>query len=217
MLPQKAPEIFLKPYDFRAQEPEILEKWEKSGYANPDNLPNATKGPYSIVLPPPNVTGILHIGHAAMLAVEDILVRYHRMQGFKTLRVPGTDSAAIATQSKVEDIIYKSEKKTRHDIGREELILRIEKFTDESKATIINQVKRMGASLDWSRYAYTMDEQRNGAVNEAFVRMYDAGLIYRGDRIVNWDPKLQTTVSDDEIEYVEQKDPFYHQKQSFGV
>jgi len=215
MEPSKAPAIFLKPYNPTEQEPKILKKWEKSGYANPDRCiedgitaPDAE--PFSIVLPPPNVTGILHMGHAAMLAVEDILVRYHRMQGFKTLWVPGTDSAAIATQSKVEDIIYKSEKKTRHDIGREELILRIEKFTDESKATIINQVKRMGASLDWSRYAYTMDEQRNRAVNEAFVRMYDAGLIYRGDRIVNWDPKLQTTVSDDEIEYVEQKDPFYH-------
>ena len=213
-----APEIFFKPYNAAEREPEILKKWDDSGYANPDTLPLRLDAqgkptpmePYSIVLPPPNVTGTLHMGHAAMLAIEDILVRYHRMRGFKTLWLPGTDSAAIATQSKVEDIIYKAEKKTRHDIGREELMRRIESFTDESKVTIIEQVKKMGASLDWTRYAYTMDEQRNAAVNEAFICMYEAGLIYRGNRIVNWDPKLQTTVSDDEIEYVEKKDPFYH-------
>ncbi len=208
--PGKAPEIFLNPYNPGEQEPQMLDLWEKSGYANPDNLPNATKGPYSIVLPPPNVTGTLHMGHAAMLAIEDILIRYHRMKGFKTLWLPGTDSAAIATQAKVEDEMYKKEKKTRHDIGREELLKRIEQFTDESKATIINQTKKMGSSLDWSRYAYTMDDTRYAAVMEAFIRMYDAGLIYRGNRIVNWDPKLQTTVSDDEIEYVEKTDPFYY-------
>ena len=204
MEPSKAPEIFLKPYDPTQEEPKILDLWEKSEYANPDvcvkkgiTKPNAE--PYSIVLPPPNVTGTLHMGHAAMLAVEDILIRYHRMRGYKTLWLPGTDSAAIATQSKVETDMYKAEKKTRHDIGREELLKRIDVFTEESKATIINQTKKMGSSLDWSRYAYTMDEKRYAAVMEAFVRMYDAGLISRGDRIVNWDPKLQTTVSDDEI------------------
>ena len=213
--PSKAPEIFLKPYDPKAREPEMLARWEESGYTNPDvciergvTKPDAES--YSIVLPPPNVTGTLHMGHAAMLAVEDILIRYHRMRGFKTLWLPGTDSAAIATQSKVEADLYKKEKKTRHDIGREELLKRIEVFTEDSKATIINQLKKMGASLDWSRYAYTMDEKRYQAVMEAFVRMYDAGLIERGNRIVNWDPKLQTTVSDDEIEYVEQADPFYY-------
>ena len=198
----------------------MLELWEKSGYANPDKLPlrldaqgKPTKmEPYSIVLPPPNVTGTLHMGHAAMLAIEDILIRYHRMKGFRTLWLPGTDSAAIATQAKVEDDIYKKEKKTRHDIGREELLKRIEKFTGESKAIIINQLKKMGSSLDWSRYAYTMDEKRYAAVMEAFVRMYNAGLIYRGNRIVNWDPKLQTTVSDDEIEWIEQTTPFYYLK-----
>ena len=217
MEPSKAPELFLKPYNPGEQEPQMLDLWEKSGYANPDvmiekGLTKPDAESYSIVLPPPNVTGTLHMGHAAMLAIEDILIRYHRMRGYKTLWVPGTDSAAIATQSKVETDIYKAEKKTRHDLGREELMRRIDAFTDESKATIINQTKKMGSSLDWSRYAYTMDEKRYAAVMEAFVRMYNAGLIYRGDRIVNWDPKLQTTVSDDEIEYVEQKDPFYHFK-----
>jgi len=213
--PSKAPEIFLKPYDPKAREPEMLARWEESGYTNPDvcierGVTKPDAEPYSIVLPPPNVTGTLHMGHAAMLAVEDILIRYHRMRGFKTLWLPGTDSAAIATQSKVEADLYKKERKTRHDIGREELLKRVEVFTEDSKATIINQLKKMGASLDWSRYAYTMDEKRYQAVMEAFVRMYDAGLIERGNRIVNWDPKLQTTVSDDEIEYVEQADPFYY-------
>ncbi len=209
------PPKFLKPYDPTASEPAILGAWEKSGYANPDvciekGVTAADAEPYAIVLPPPNVTGTLHMGHAAMLAIEDILIRYARMKGKRTLWIPGTDSAALATQSKVEEIIYKTEKKTRHDLGREELMKRIDAFTQESKDAIIGQVKALGASLDWSRYAYTMDDMRNRAVAEAFVRMYDAGLIYRGDRIVNWDPKLQTSCSDDEIEYVEQKDTFYH-------
>ena len=204
------PEKFLKPYDAQAVEAAIYKKWEESGYFNPDNLPGERTEPFSIVLPPPNVTGTLHLGHASMLAVEDIIVRFERMRGKKALWIPGTDSAAIATQSKVEEILYKSEKKTRHDIGREELLKRIDAFTDESKTTIINQLRRMGASLDWSRYAYTMDAPRYGAVMEAFVRMYNAGLIYRGDRIVNWDPKMQTTVSDDEIERKEETTPFYY-------
>ncbi len=215
MEPSKAPEPFLKPYSSDTEEPVIRELWESSGYANPDTMiekgltkPDAPA--YTITLPPPNVTGTLHMGHAAMLAIEDILVRYHRMRGYRTLWVPGTDSAAIATQAKVEDDMYKKEKKTRHDVGREEMMRRIDAFTEQSKTTIINQLKMMGSSLDWSRYAYTMDEKRYAAVMEAFVRMYDAGLIYRGNRIVNWDPKLQTTVSDDEIEYVEKTDPFYY-------
>lgn len=212
------PEKFLKPYDPQATESAIYKKWEDSGYFNPDHLPLRLDAqgkpvkmePFSIVLPPPNVTGTLHMGHAAMLAVEDIVVRYKRMRGFKTLWVPGTDSAAIATQAKVEDELYKKEKKTRHDIGREELLRRIDAFVEESKNTILNQLRRMGSSLDWSRYAYTMDEERYQAVMEAFVRMHAAGLIFRGDRIVNWDPKMQTTVSDDEIERKEEKTPFYY-------
>src|SRR3989339_2152049 len=139
MEPSKAPEPFLKPYNSKESEPRILELWEKSGFANPDvciekgvTSPDAES--YSIVLPPPNVTGTLHMGHAAMLAIEDILIRYHRMRGKKTLWVPGTDSAAIATQSKVEADLYKKERKTRHDIGREELLKRVEVFTEDSKA-----------------------------------------------------------------------------------
>jgi len=209
------PEKFLKPYDPGAVEDAIYKKWEESGFFDPNicvakgmTAPDAE--PFSIVLPPPNVTGTLHLGHAAMLAVEDTVVRFKRMQGYKTLWLPGTDSAALATQAKVEEILYKEEKKTRHDIGREELLKRIDIFVEESKTTILNQLRKMGASLDWSRYAYTMDEVRYKAVMEAFVRMYNAGLIYRGDRIVNWDPKMQTTVSDDEVERVEQQTPFYY-------
>ena len=204
-------------FDHENLEKKIYETWEKSGLFNPDTyikkgLIKKNAKSFSIVLPPPNVTGTLHMGHAAMLAIEDIMVRYARMRGLKTLWLPGTDSAAIATQSKVEGEIYKKEDKTRYDLGREELLRRINIFTEESKATILNQLKRMGSSLDWSRYAYTLDEKRYRAVMEAFVRMYKAGLIYRGARIVNWDPKLQTTVSDDEVEWLEEKSSFYYLK-----
>jgi valyl-tRNA synthetase len=209
------PEIFLKPYDPAEHEDVLYQRWEESGYFNPDvcvekgvTTPDAE--PFSIVLPPPNVTGTLHMGHAAMLAVEDILVRYHRMNGKRTLWIPGTDSAALATQSKVEADLYKKEKLRRQDIGREALLERITAFAEESKDTIVGQTKKMGSSLDWSRYAFTLDEQRYRAVMEAFIRMYEGGLIYRGARIVNWDPNMQTTVSDDEIEYEEQNSPFYY-------
>lgn len=208
------PEKFLKPYDPEATEGGIYKKWEESGYFNPDNLPGDRTEQFSIVLPPPNVTGTLHLGHAAMLAVEDILVRYQRMRGKKALWIPGTDSAAIATQSKVEKEIQKKEGKSRHDLGREELLNRVNAFAKESESTIINQVKRMGSSLDWSRYAYTLDDTRYRAVMEAFVRMYNAGLIYRGNRIVNWDPKGQTTISDDEIVYEERDAKLYTFKYS---
>lgn len=208
-------EKFLKPYSPEDCEDAIYARWIESGFFNPDvcvekGVTKADAEPYSIVLPPPNVTGTLHMGHAAMLAVEDILVRYHRMQGHRTLWIPGTDSAAIATQSKVEKQLYKKEKKTRHDVGREAFLDMVNAFAQDSHDTIVNQVKKMGSSLDWSREAYTLDEQRYKAVMTAFVRMYEAGLVYRGHRIVNWDPKMQTTVSDDEVEYIKQKDPFYY-------
>ncbi len=201
-------EKFLKPYDPTATEGRIYAAWEKSGLFNPDECvkQGATKADaptYSIVLPPPNVTGRLHMGHALMLAVEDSFVRYKRMRGFRTLWLPGTDHAAIATQSVVEKQVKKEEGKSRHDLGREELLKRIEAFAVQSHDTIVNQLKTMGASLDWSREAFTLDEKRSRAVRTVFKRMYDAGLIYRGMRIVNWDPKGQTTISDDEIVYEE--------------
>ncbi|MCI0542295.1 valine--tRNA ligase [bacterium] len=208
------PEKLLRPYDPQATEERIYEVWEKSGYFNPDNLPKRHQEPFSVVLPPPNVTGILHMGHAYEDSLQDAIVRYQRMRGKKVLWLPGTDSAAIATQARVEKDIQKEEGKNRHDIGREELVRRVSKFAKKSENTILSQIRKMGASLDWSRYAYTMDEKRNTAVTVAFERMYDAGLIYRGNRIVNWDPKGQTTVSDDEVEHKEVKGKLYTFKYS---
>ncbi len=211
------PDKFLKPYDSQATEGRIYAAWEKSGLFNPDEcikqgVTKADAPTYSIVLPPPNVTGRLHMGHALMLAIEDAFVRYKRMCGFRTLWIPGTDHAAIATQSVVEKQIRKDENKSRHDLGREELLKRIETFATESHDTIMAQIKTMGASLDWSREAFTLDEKRSLAVRTVFKQMYDAGLIYRGHRIVNWDPKGQTTISDDEIVYQEEKTKFYYLK-----
>ena len=212
-------EKLLKPYDAKNTESKIYKLWEESGFFNPDvciekGATQKDAETFSIVLPPPNVTGILHLGSAIMLAIEDTVVRYARMRGKKTLWLPGTDSAAIATQAKVEKEIQKSENLSRHDLGREELLKRIDTFVEQSKTTILSQIRGMGASVDWSRYAYTMDEKRYHAVMEAFVRMYDAGLIYRGNRIVNWDPKGQTTISDDEIVYEERKSKLYTFKYS---
>ncbi|HPC12654.1 MAG TPA: class I tRNA ligase family protein, partial [Candidatus Paceibacterota bacterium] len=207
-------EKLLKPYDPKETEPRIYKKWEESGFFNPDNLPERHKEKYSIMMPPPNVTGVLHMGHALMITVEDIMIRYNRMQGKKALWLPGTDHAAIATQSKVEKDIKKNENKSRYDIGREELLKRIEAFAEKSHGTIISQLKTFGASCDWSREAFTLDEKRNLAVRTIFKKMYDDGLIYRGYRIVNWDPKGQTTISDDEIVYEPRKAKFYTFKYS---
>lgn len=210
-------ERFLKPYNPKETEDKIYKLWEESGFFNPDvciknKITKKTADFFSIVLPPPNVTGTLHIGHAAMLAIEDIVVRYNRMQGKKTLWIPGTDHAAIATQSKIESAIYKTEGKRRQDLGREEFLKRVEKYAQESHDTITTQIKKMGASVDWSREAFTLDEKRNFAVRTAFKKMFDDGLIFQGHRIINWDTKGQTTISDDEIVYKEEKTKFYYFK-----
>jgi valyl-tRNA synthetase len=208
---------FLKPYSPSETEGRIYKLWEESDLFNPDiclekGLVDKSLKPFSIVLPPPNVTGTLHMGSALMLALQDTFVRFSRMLGRETLWLPGTDSAAIATQAKVEKDIQKSESKSRHDLGREELLKRISIFVEENKSSILNQIRGMGSSVDWSRYAYTMDEPRYKAVMTAFVKMFEAGLIYRGNRIVNWDPKGQTTISDDEIVYKEEKSTLYYLK-----
>jgi len=209
----------LKPYEPKETEDRIYKMWEESGFFNPDvciekGITDKNAKPFSIVLPPPNVTGTLHIGHASMLVIEDIMTRYARMKGFRTLWLPGTDHAAIATQSKVEKIIEKEEGKRKTDLGREEFLKRVEKFAKSSHDEIINQSKKMGASLDWSREAFTLDAKRNFAVRTAFKKMYDDGLIYRGHRIVNWDPKGQTVISDDEIVHEERKAKLYTFKYS---
>lgn len=204
-----------KSYDASKVEDGIYQRWMDSGYFTPENLPDSeNREPYTIVLPPPNVTGTLHIGHALMLVIEDILIRFQRMNGKKALWLPGTDHAAIATQSKVEKILEKEEGKRKHDLGREEFLKRVNAFAQESHDTIVNQVKKMGASIDWSREAFTLDEARTRAVRTAFKSMYDGGLIYRGHRVVNFDPKGQTTISDDEIVYEERKSKMYTFKYS---
>ncbi len=204
-----------KPYNSKDTEDSIYKMWHESNLFNPDEciktgITSEEAPHFSMVLPPPNVTGNLHMGSAYMLALEDIMTRFARMQGKRTLWLPGTDHAAIATQSKVEKEIQKKEGKNRYDIGREEMLRRIEEFAKDSHDTIVSQMKKMGCSLDWSREAFTLDEKRSKAVNTAFKRMYDDGIIYQGDRIVNWDTKGQTTISDDEIVYKEEKTTFYY-------
>ncbi len=206
-------EKLLKPYDPKTTEERIYKLWEESGFFNPDicvekKIVNEKSNYFSIILPPPNVTGILHIGHTFEDAIQDVLVRFNRMQGKKTLWIPGTDHAAIATQTKVEKLLEK-EGIRKNDLGREEFLKRVNKFAGESHDTIIKQLKRIGVSLDWSREAFTLDAKRNFAVRTAFKQMYDDGLIYRGHRIVNWDPKGQTVISDDELVYEERKSKFY--------
>ncbi len=203
----------LKPYNPKETEERIYKLWEDSGFFNPDvciekGVTKADAEHFSIVLPPPNVTGNLHTGHALMLVIQDIMIRHARMQGKKTLWLPGTDHAAIATQSKVEKLLEK-EGVRKNDLGREEFLKRVNEFAKNSHDTIVNQCKKMGASLDWSREAFTLDEDRNLAVKTAFKKMYDDGLIYRGHRIVNWDPKGQTVISDDETVVEERKAKLY--------
>ena len=201
-------------YNPQEIEEKIYKNWERSGFFNPDvcvekGVTPASAEPFSIVLPPPNVTGTLHIGHAFEDTLQDIAVRYARMQGKRTLWVPGTDHAAIATQSKVEKEMLKTEKKSRHDLGREAFLRRVNEFAQTSHDTIVRQIKRLGSSLDWSREAYTLDDKRSLGVRTAFQKMYDLGLIYRGNRIVNWDPKGQTVISDDEVQHEERKARLY--------
>lgn len=196
---------FLKPYESKETESNIYSLWEQSGLFNPDTCiaqGHTSKDAeyYSIVLPPPNVTGVLHLGHADMLAIEDAIVRFERMKGKRTLWIPGTDHAAIATQTKVEKLLQK-EGLRKHDLGREEFLTRVQNFAQESHDTIASQIKAMGASVDWSREAFTLDQIREKAVHTAFKKMYEDGLIYRKEKVINWDPKGQTVISDDEIVY----------------
>ena len=216
---EKAPEILTKPYNPTETEKRIYDKWLASGFFSPEKMIEAgllteDSEAFTIVLPPPNVTGVLHMGHALMISWQDIMIRFARMRGKRALWIPGTDHAAIATQSKVEAQIKKEEGKSRHDLGREEMLKRIDAFAQSSHDTIVSQVKAMGASCDWSREAFTMDNDRNLAVRTIFSQMYKDGLIYRGHRIVNWDPKGQTTIADDEIVYEERKAKMYTFKYS---
>lgn len=190
----------------KAFEPQAIEEkcyrfWETGKFFHADA--NSKKPPYCIVIPPPNVTGVLHMGHALVDTLQDVLIRWKRMSGFETLWVPGTDHAGIATQTVVErDLIAKTGKR-RKDFSREEFLSHVWKWKEESEHNILNQLRRLGCSCDWSRLCFTMDEPRNLAVRTMFKKMFDDGLIYRGDYLVNWDPVTQTALADDEVEYEE--------------
>lgn len=204
-----------KAYESKNYEEKIYKRWENSGFFNPDicvekGVTGKKSDPFTIVLPPPNVTGTLHVGHAAMLAIQDALIRYHRMKGDKALWIPGTDHAAIATQTKVEKILLeKGIKEPRKELGREKFLIEVNNFAQASHDTIIDQCKRMGSSLDWSREAFTLDETRTKAVRTVFKKMYDDGLIYRGYRLVNWCPRCKSTLADDEVEYRDENGKLY--------
>ena len=195
-----------KAYEAKKHEDKIYAKWEKSGLFTPKI--EKGKDPFVIAMPPPNATGQLHLGHAIMLALEDIMIRYHRMQGVPSLWIPGTDHAGIATQNKVEQLLAKKNK-TRHDLGREKFIQEVKEFVKNSRGTIRNQIRKMGSSCDWTREGYTMDKNLSIAVKEVFTRMYNDKLIYRGDRIVNWCPRCSSTLADDEVDYKEEMGKMY--------
>ncbi|XP_052146123.1 valine--tRNA ligase, mitochondrial 1-like [Oryza glaberrima] len=210
-----------KQYSPTAVEKSWYSWWESSGYFGADAA--SSKPPFVIVLPPPNVTGALHIGHALTVAIEDSMIRWRRMSGYNALWVPGVDHAGIATQVVVEKKLMRERNLTRHDIGREEFVSEVLKWKDEYGGTILNQLRRLGASLDWSRECFTMDKPRSKAVTEAFVRLYKQGLIYRDYRLVNWDCTLRTAISDVEVDYLEIKEetmlkvPGYNTTVQFGV
>jgi valyl-tRNA synthetase len=183
--------------------------WEKRGYFRADE--DSERKAYSIVIPPPNVTGVLHIGHALNNTLQDILIRFKRMEGYTVLWMPGTDHAGIATQNVVEKQLLE-EGLDRHTLGREKLIERVWRWKEQSGGTIINQLKKLGASCDWSRERFTMDEGLSDAVKEVFVRLYQEGLIYRSHYIINWCPRCQTALSDLEVEHQEVTGKLYHLK-----
>ena len=206
-----------KTYDFTSTEERIYEWWEKKGFFKPTNDPNQpgfdpSKKPFVISIPPPNVTGELHLGHAMFVSMEDLMIRYHRMKGYSTLWVPGSDHAGIATQLMVERDLLKTEEVTREEIGREKFVARTWEWKKKYGGMIYNQIRRLGASCDWERERFTLDEGLSRAVREAFVRLYEKGLIYRGPRLINWSPGLKTAVSDLEVEYSEEEAKLYYFK-----
>jgi len=205
-----------KSYDFKNTEGRIYDWWERNGYFQPTNDPrkkgfDPNRKPFVISIPPFNVTGELHLGHAMVIAMEDLMIRYHRMKGISTLWVPGTDHAGIATQLQVEKALEKEGLK-REDLGREKFEKRVWEWKEKYGGKITHQIRRLGASCDWTRERFTLDEGLSRAVREAFVRLYEKGLIYRGIRLVNWSPLLKTAVSDLEVEYSQEPGKLYYFK-----
>jgi len=205
-----------KTYDPKTTEERIYAWWEKGGYFSPSNDPHKpgfdpSRKPYVISIPPPNVTGELHVGHAMFVSVEDLMIRYHRMKGIPTLWVPGSDHAGIATQLQVEKMLS-NEGLSREAIGRDEFLRRTWAWKEKYGGIITRQIRRLGASCDWNRERFTLDEGLSRAVREAFVRLYEQELIYRGPRLINWSPGLKTAVSDLEVEYSEEPGTLYYFK-----
>ncbi len=207
-----ASKILDKSYDPHQVEEKWYRYWEERGYFRADE--NSEKKTYSIVIPPPNVTGVLHIGHALNNTLQDILIRFKRMEGYNVLWMPGTDHAGIATQNVVEKQLL-GEGLDRHTLGREKFIERVWKWKEQSGGTIISQLKKLGASCDWTRERFTMDEGLSEAVKEVFIRLYEEGLIYRSNYIINWCPRCQTALSDLEVEHQEVLGKLYHLKYPF--
>lgn len=207
-----ASKVLDKSYNPHQVEDKWYRYWEEHGYFRADE--DSEQKAYSIVIPPPNVTGVLHIGHALNNTLQDILIRFKRMGGYNVLWMPGTDHAGIATQNVVEKQLLE-EGLDRHTLGREKFIERVWKWKEQSGGTIISQLKKLGASCDWSRERFTMDEGLSEAVKEVFVRLYHEGLIYRSHYIINWCPRCQTALSDLEVEHHEVSGKLYHLKYPF--
>jgi len=197
-----------KSYDPKLVEDKWYAFWEEKGFFKAD--PTSSKEPYCIVIPPPNVTGALHMGHALVDTIQDVLIRWKRMQGFETLWIPGTDHAGIATQGVVEKMLFAKMGKRRKDFSREEFLQHVWDWKEKSEGQILSQIKKLGCSCDWSRLRFTMDEGCNQAVKTFFKKMFDDKLIYRGDYLVNWDPVTQTALSDDEVEHEERTSFLWH-------
>lgn len=200
-----------KPYDPKEAEPRMYALWEQSGFFNPDNLPQKKDVSFAVLLPPPNITGSLHIGHALNAAVTDILVRYHRMKGFDTVWLPGTDHAGIAAQNVVEKEL-KKEDTTRYKLGREAFVARVWEWKKKYGDIITGQLKTMGASCDWSRARFTLDDGYAAAVADAFVHYHNEGLLYRAYRTINWCTRCATGISDLEVDYKEEEGTLYYLK-----
>ena len=196
-----------KVYNPQAIEGDLYREWEESGAFTAHRVEG--KKPFTIVMPPPNITGQLHMGHAMDCTLQDALIRYHRMKGDPTLWLPGTDHAAIATEVKIVEAMAK-EGLTKESLGREKFLERAWQWKKDYGGRIVHQQRRMGVSCDWSRERFTMDEGCSKAVRETFCRLYEKGLMYRGARMVNWCPCCQTSISDAEVEYKEQDSHFWH-------
>ncbi|MEO0920561.1 MAG: class I tRNA ligase family protein, partial [Pseudomonadota bacterium] len=199
-------------FDAKSVEPRIAQKWDQANAFAAGAGQRQDADPYCIVIPPPNVTGSLHMGHALNNTLQDILIRHQRMLGNNVLWQPGMDHAGIATQMVVERKLAAEGEPSRRDLGRDEFVKRVWQWKEESGGTIFNQLKRLGASCDWNRERFTMDEGLSEAVLEVFVRLYNEGLIYRGKRLVNWDPKFETAISDLEVENKEVDGHMWHFK-----